>query len=478
MRHRPVEQPAAEPLRILQADAARAFPPVAAGEELAARRVVQIDAEIIGQHELHAPHHVLRPRPLPHENEAAARGDRVPVDLARVEQAGLVGPVGQDLQPLVRDHARAARGGVAGALADQILRQVPIGVERGIADQARHFRRRHGALADHDQHRILDPAVLDHPEPGRGGVDENVAALDCRNGAGALDIGEDQPLVKGRAAVERGERRAVRSSGDGQPMGALEVPQDRRGVRIGGEAEALAKLLRPACGDRTLWQARPASAIGGQAPDEAVIGRIAGEAGARIGGRGGGRGQGVEQGAVLSRCGGEAGIDIAHRVARGWAGPVAGRVEKGLAQHHVGPQPGAVVARLDGVERGDDVGARGQQVEQGLVGAVCPDGLEVALGIERQQVRPGLERCGHVRASRGRAHWRRLWRGAVGRDGPEAESEAGGAQEMAQGRHGCKISEAGGQVQQREGRNWPCPGLAQRNRIIFPSARGSSMGAW
>lgn len=151
---------------------------------------------------------------------------------------------------LVGDDPRAVGRGVAGALADQVRRQVPIGVQGGVADQPRHFRGRHGALADDDAHRVPDPAVLDHPEPGRAGVDEDVAALHRRNGAGALDIGEDQPLVIGGAPVERGEGGRVGAAGDGKAVHLLEGAEGRRRIGIGGEAKALAERLRPIGGDR------------------------------------------------------------------------------------------------------------------------------------------------------------------------------------------------------------------------------------
>jgi len=266
-------------LRILQPDAAGAFAPVRAGEEVAVRRVVQIDTEIVGQHEFDPAHHVLRARQLAHVDEAAAGGDGAPVHAAGVKRAGLGGPVGEDLKMLLRDHARPPGGGVAGPFADQIRWQIPIGIERGIADQAGHFRCRHGALADDDPHRVANPSVLDHPQAGRGGVDENVAALHGRDRAGPLDIGEDQLLIESGAPVQGGDRGGIGAAGDDQAVDLLEGAQRRRGIGTGGEAEPLAKLIRPIRGDLDLREARPARAIGGEAADQAVIGRIASERG-------------------------------------------------------------------------------------------------------------------------------------------------------------------------------------------------------
>ena len=431
------------------------------------RGVVQIDAEIVGQHELDPAHHVLRARQLAQVDEAAAGGDGAPVDPARVERAGLLAPVGEDLEIFPGDDARSAGGGVAGALADQVGRQVPIGIERGIADQARHFRRRHGALADDDAHRVADPPVLDHPEPGGGGVDEDVAALHRRNGARALDIGEDQALVISRAPVERGDGGGIGAAGDGQPVHLLEQAQGGGGIGVGGETEPLTELLGPAGGDLELGEARPAGAIGAEAADEAVIGRVAGEGGA---GERGGRGRGgerVEQVALRRHGRGEAGVDIAHGVALRGAGAVAGRVEESLAQHHVGAQAGAAVARADCVERGHDVRTGREPIEQGLVRAVGPDRLEIALRIEGEELRARFEGSGRGRTRQGRARGRGLGRVAVGRDGPEADGEAGGAQEAGQIRH-CREN-------RRRRRRGPTTGGAGRALCRTDAGRRDSL---
>ena len=442
------------------------------------RGVVQIDAEIVGQHELDPAHHVLRARQLAHVDEAAAGGDGAPVDPARIERAGLLGPVGEDLQPLPGNHPRTAGGGIAGALADQIGRQVPIGVERGIADQPGHFGRRHGALADDDEHRVADPAVLDHPEPRRGGVDEDIAPVERGDRAGPLEIGEDQPLVIGGAAIQRGDGGAIGAPRDRKAVNLLEGAQRGGGVGAGGEPEALAELLGPVRGNLELRQAGPAGAVGGEAAHEAAIGRVAGQAGACERDRRGRGGEGIERSAVLGHHRGEAGIDVAHRIAPGRAGAVARRVEKGLAQHHVGAKAGAAVAGPDRVERGHHIGARRQQVEQGLVGAVGPDGLEVALGIEGEELGPGLE-GGRVRPCRSRAPRRGLRRRAVGRDGPETDGEAGGAQEAARGRHGCqnRPRPLRGPTMGRRGQRLCRTGAGDRDSLSFaaPVDHGSAV---
>jgi hypothetical protein len=402
------------------------------------RRIVQIDAEIVGQHELHPAHHVLRARQLAQVHEPAAGGDRTPVHAAGIERPRLLRPVGQDLEPLLGDHAGAAGDGVAGAPADQVRRQVPVGVERGIADQARHFRRRHVAFADDDAHLVADHAVLHHPEPCRGGVDQDVASRRRGNGAGALDIGEDQPLVESGAPVERGDCGGIGAAGDRQAVNLLEGAEHRGGIGIGGETETAAHLRGPVCGDLDPGQARPAGAVGGESADEPVIGRIARQGGTGVtDGRRRGR-EGIEDGAVPLLRRGETGIDITHRVALRRAGAVAHRVHISLAQHHVGPESVVAVPGADRAERDAEVRAVGQQCQQGLVRAVRPDRLEVALGIEGQEVRARLE-CGKpgLRGRR-RARGHGLGRVAVGRDGPEADGEAGGTQEAGQGGHGSR----------------------------------------
>ena len=368
---------------------------------------------------------------------------------------------------LLSDHPRAMGGGVAGALADQVGRQVPIGVERRVADQAGHFRRRHRLFADDDAHRVTDAAILDHPEPRGGGVDQHIAALHRRDRPRPLDIGEDQPLIISRASVERGDGGGVGAAGDGEAMHLLEGAERWGGIGTGREPEALAKLVRPVRGDLHLRQARPARAIDAEAADKAVIGRVASERRAgEVGGRGRG-GEGIEQIARVRRGRGEAGIDIAHCIALRCPGAVAGRVEKGLAQHHVGAEPGGTVARADRVERGDHIRAGRQQVEQGLVGAVGPDRLEIPLGVESGERLRRFE--GRRYRSGPRPRGRGLGRRAIGRDCPEGESEAGGTQQAGQGSHGSEISHRRPQVQLRDGRDGALSrsGAAQRDSLSF-----------
>ena len=475
-RHRPFEQPAAESLGVLEPDATGALAAVGAGEEFAAGRVVQIDAELVGQHELDPAHHVLRARQLAHVDEAAAGGDRAPVDAAGIERLRPVGPVRENLQPLVSDDPRAAGGGIAGALADQVGRQVPVGIERGIADQPGHFWRRHGALADDDEHRVADSAVLDHPESGGRGVDEDVAALHGRDGAGALDIGEDQALVKGRAPVQRRDRGTVGAAGDRKAVDLLEDAHCRRRIGIARQAQPPAKLIRAVRGDLDLRQARPARAPGREAAGQAVIGGVAGQAGAGMRDRRIGRGEGIKRATGIGHGRGEAGIDIAHRIALGRAGAVAGRLEKGLAQHHVGAQPRIAVAGADRVERGDDIRPWRQQVQQGLVGTVGPDRLEVALGVEGEELGPGREGR-HAGRRRSRAQRRGPGRGAVGRDGPEAEGEAGSAQETGQGSHAVENRRRRGRgpTVGQAGQRLCRTGAARRDSLSF--AARPDMGA-
>ena len=76
---------------------------------------------------------------------------------------------------------------------------MPIRVERRIVDGAGDHRR-FGlvpGLADDDLHRIGDPAMVDHVQGRRGGIDHDVAVLE-RRFAGVVEAGEDARV--GRAA--------------------------------------------------------------------------------------------------------------------------------------------------------------------------------------------------------------------------------------------------------------------------------------
>ena len=394
---------------------------------------MQIDAEIVGQHELDPAHHVPRAGQLPHVHQQAARGDGAPVDTPRIERAGIVRPVGEDLETLVGDHVRAMRDGVARPLAYKVRRQVPVRVERSIADQPRHLWSRHRLLADDHAHRVADAPVVDHPQPCGGGVDQHVAPLYRRDRPRPLDIGEDQALIISRAPVKRGDGCRIGAAGDGQAVHLLELAKCRHGIGTGREAESLAQLVGPVRSDLNLGQASPMFPICGEPPDKAVIGGIAGQGGAgEVGGRRRGR-ERVEEIGGRPRSRSEARIDIAHRAARWRAVAVAGRVEKCLAQHHVRAEARAPIARPNRVERIDDIGPRGEQIEQGLVGALGPHRLEIPFCIEGNQL--GRRREGGGRRSHGRARWRGRGRRAVGRDGPETDREAGSAEEAGQRRH-------------------------------------------
>jgi hypothetical protein len=74
------EQPFGEPRRVLDADAARAEAAVRLGEQSALGRVVEVDALLVGEHELHLPHRIALARKLAHRDLDAPVGDRFPVD--------------------------------------------------------------------------------------------------------------------------------------------------------------------------------------------------------------------------------------------------------------------------------------------------------------------------------------------------------------------------------------------------------------
>ena len=109
---------------------------VVAGEKIAKRRVVQIDAEIVRHHELDPAHHIVRAGRLAEIDETPAARDRAPVDPAGIEARA----PGSQPERTWRRSRWIARSALAGALADQIGRQIPIGIEGGVADQPGHKR--------------------------------------------------------------------------------------------------------------------------------------------------------------------------------------------------------------------------------------------------------------------------------------------------------------------------------------------------
>ena len=122
----------------------------------------------------------------------------------------------------------------------------------------------------------LDPAVVDHPQPRRGGVDEDVAPVrPGRDRPRPLDIGLDQPLVISGAAVERGDRwrhRRCRSARGRGRAGIRAAP--RRGPPGPRPSRRRSRSGRGMAGSGTCGSARPARAIGGEPAAKAVIDRV------------------------------------------------------------------------------------------------------------------------------------------------------------------------------------------------------------
>jgi hypothetical protein len=86
-------------------------------------------------------------------------------------------------------------------------------------DGARQRRRRRVALADHDLHRVLDVAVLVHPQLRGGGVNDNVAAA-RREHAGALEVGE-------HTRIGNNGRREIRAACHLRPCGVAKLGVER-----------------------------------------------------------------------------------------------------------------------------------------------------------------------------------------------------------------------------------------------------------
>ena len=94
------EHPGREAAIVLQPHAAVAEPAVVLREQLLVRRVVQVDAVIVGHLELHVAHRIPRPRQLADAGSVGsdlARRDRLPVDRLGIDDLGVGRPVGQHL---------------------------------------------------------------------------------------------------------------------------------------------------------------------------------------------------------------------------------------------------------------------------------------------------------------------------------------------------------------------------------------------
>ena len=90
-----------ETLCILEPDAAGAECPLALLEQRLARRVVEIDAEVVGEHEFDLAHSVQRSGALSHFDFHLAGRDRFPVDRLRRDNRCLVRPLGYDFIALL-----------------------------------------------------------------------------------------------------------------------------------------------------------------------------------------------------------------------------------------------------------------------------------------------------------------------------------------------------------------------------------------
>ncbi len=152
---------------------------------------------LVRKAELDVAHRVGGARQLPHLDAGPSRRDRLPVDLGRIELRGVVAVARKDLvaarlqiaEPLLEDVRRDQ-------LPHQLVGDVPIRVDRRIIDRAGEHRGRRRGLADDHLHRIGDPAVFDHPQLRRGGIDHDVALLEG-HGAGAIEAGEHPRIGRG-----------------------------------------------------------------------------------------------------------------------------------------------------------------------------------------------------------------------------------------------------------------------------------------
>ena len=197
---------------------------------------MEIDAERIGEHELHLPHRIAWAGKLADAHFPPPRSDRRPIDPRRVDRHRAIVPAREHLialqlekpGPLFDDLGRDPPGG-------EIGRDVPNWVERGEADQRGHYRSRIDLLADHDPHGADCFAALDHRQLRGGGVDDHVVPAARRKCTGAVEIERQQITI-----AATGDDRAAQAGVDRvRPAHLRQIRLERR--RSGGFVEQAAR---------------------------------------------------------------------------------------------------------------------------------------------------------------------------------------------------------------------------------------------
>ena len=169
---------------------------------------MEVDAELIGEHELHSPHEVLRAWLLAdHDVGDLAVDHAFPIDGLRIDDRRVWGPVRHDLVPVFIEIFQTVFHHVlSDILPGEVRRHIPIGVESGVADVGGEHRRRPFRLTHDHDHRIHRLAVLVHVQALLGRVDEYVALPSGGQHPRALEIElQKLPLLFGRVIVA-GER--------------------------------------------------------------------------------------------------------------------------------------------------------------------------------------------------------------------------------------------------------------------------------
>ena len=239
---------------------------------------------MVGEHEFNVPHEVGPARQLSNAKFGRARSHRFPIDRRRIDDLGIVLPAVEHFVTLVGEIFDAVGEHPLGdGLADQVGRDIPIGVDVGIAQQRGHHRGRRLRGSDDHLHAVDRAAVLEHPQLRGGGIDQDIFArvgrARCRQAAGALEVDHDPPFEQPGPLIERGERCRAGLAVDRKPVRALEGakpvfdhPVERGGRRRKrirrGNSEPLAKKQgariagaaghdRPDFGDQQPGQAAP-----------------------------------------------------------------------------------------------------------------------------------------------------------------------------------------------------------------------------
>ena len=185
------EQPAAKAAGIFEADAAVGEMSVGLGEQVLLRGIVEVDAEIVGEHELDGAHGIAPAGQFANPRLNRSCLHRLPIDRGGADHLGLVGPIGQRLIALPFQRGTGQHLG-RDPLAHQIDGDVPIGIQRRIAHHPGHHRSLRLGRADDDAHGALLGATSVIPQACGRSVNDDVTGPGIREQSRPLQIKAQQ----------------------------------------------------------------------------------------------------------------------------------------------------------------------------------------------------------------------------------------------------------------------------------------------